>query len=191
MASESRQYPLHFTASPESSGMRLDQFLVGQLGDIGRTRVQELIAGAKVTVDGRVGKSSLKLKGVELITVLEPVDRKPLRAFAEDIALEILFEDDCLAVINKPAGMMVHAGAGVTDSDRNRGTLVNALLHRFNQTGSAGLSQVGGELRPGIVHRLDRETSGVILVAKTDSAHRKLAAQFAKYSPRCTPQHLE
>ena len=93
---------------------------------------------------------------------------------AEDIPLDIIYEDDDLAVINKPAGMMVHAGAGATDDDRNRGTLVNALLHRFAQ-----LSEVGGETRPGIVHRLDKETSGLILVARNDVAHRNLAKQFS------------
>ena len=93
----------------------------------------------------------------------------PLRAMAEEIPLDIVYEDDDLAVINKPAGMMVHAGAGATDDIRNRGTLVNALLHRFGN-----LSGVGGELRPGIVHRLDKETCGLIVVAKNDSAHRAL-----------------
>jgi 23S rRNA pseudouridine1911/1915/1917 synthase len=86
-----------------------------------------------------------------------------------------VYEDDDLAVVNKAAGMMVHAGAGATEAERNRGTLVNALLHRFGQ-----LSGVGGELRPGIVHRLDKATSGLIVVAKNDEAHRKLAAQFAR-----------
>src|SRR5205807_2961528 len=101
--------------------------------------------------------------------------RPPLRAIAEDIPLDIVYEDDDLAVINKPAGMMVHAGAGATDDARNRGTLVNALLHYFG-----ALSGVGGELRPGIVHRLDKNTSGLIVVAKNDRAHRKLGEQFAR-----------
>ena len=94
---------------------------------------------------------------------------------AEDIPLDVIYEDDDLAVVNKPAGMMVHAGAGATDDERNRGTLVNALLHRFGE-----LSEVGGELRPGIVHRLDKETSGLIVVAKNDVAHRKLAAAILR-----------
>src|SRR6202012_4800492 len=98
----------------------------------------------------------------------------PLRAMAEEIPLDIVYEDEDLAVVNKPAGMMVHAGAGATDDDRNRGTLVNALLHHFRS-----LSGVGGELRPGIVHRLDRATSGLLIVAKNDAAHRKLAEQFS------------
>ena len=95
----------------------------------------------------------------------------PLRAMAEDIPLDIVYEDADLAVVNKPAGMMVHAGAGATEDQRNRGTLVNALLHHFGQ-----LSSVGGELRPGIVHRLDKATSGLIVVAKSDESHRRLAA---------------
>jgi len=94
---------------------------------------------------------------------------------AEEIPLDIVFEDDDLAIVNKQAGMMVHAGAGATDDERNRGTLVNALLHHM-----AKLSGLGGELRPGIVHRLDRATSGLIVVAKNDAAHRKLAAQFSR-----------
>ena len=106
--------------------------------------------------------------------MLGEAQRAPLKAIAEEIPLDIVYEDDDLAVINKPAGMMVHAGAGATDDARNRGTLVNALLHHL-----ASLSGVGGELRPGIVHRLDKETSGLIVVAKNDEAHRKLSAQFA------------
>ena len=94
---------------------------------------------------------------------------------AEEIPLDIVYEDDDLAIINKAAGMMVHAGAGATEDQRNRGTLVNALLHHFST-----LSAVGGEMRPGIVHRLDKETSGLIVVAKNDEAHRKLAEQFAR-----------
>jgi 23S rRNA pseudouridine1911/1915/1917 synthase len=110
-----------------------------------------------------------------VIAILGAVKSPPLRAIAEEIPLDIVYEDDDLAVINKPAGMMVHAGAGATEDERNRGTLVNALLHRFGQ-----LSGVSGELRPGIVHRLDKATSGLIVVAKNDDAHRKLAAQFAR-----------
>src|SRR5690349_732163 len=134
-----------------------------------------LLEESKALVNGKPSKSSLKLKGGETITILGDPTFPPLRAMAEDIPLDIIYEDDDLAVINKPAGMMVHAGAGATDDDRNRGTLVNALLHRF-----AHLSEVGGKLRPGIVHRLDKETSGLIVVAKNDVAHRKLGNQFSK-----------
>ena len=166
------------TVAPASAGLRLDQFLASQL-DVSRARVQELIAAEKVLVNGAPAKASLKLRGGEQITILGPAERPALRAVAEDIPLDTVYEDDDLAVINKPAGMMVHAGAGATEDHRNRGTLVNALLHHF-----ARLSTTGGELRPGIVHRLDKETSGLIVVAKNDDAHRKLAAQFARREVR-------
>jgi len=166
--------PGQITASSGDVGKRLDRFLVSRLG-VTRARVQELISGKKILLNGAPAKASLKLRGGESITILGPAARPPLRAVAEEIPLDILYEDDDLAIINKPAGMMVHAGAGATEASRNRGTLVNALLHHF-----ASLSAVGGEMRPGIVHRLDKETSGLIVVAKNDDAHRKLAAQFAR-----------
>lgn len=159
---------------PGDVGQRLDRLLVSHLVDISRARLQQVIDDGKVLVNGGAQKSSYKLRSGDVVTVLGPAARPPLRALAEEIPLDIVFEDDDLAVVNKPAGMMVHAGAGATDGERNRGTLVNALLHRFG-----ALSGVGGELRPGIVHRLDRETSGLILVAKNDMAHRKLSDLFA------------
>jgi 23S rRNA pseudouridine1911/1915/1917 synthase len=162
------------TATTDDAGRRLDQFLASHITDVSRARVQELIAQEKVLVNGAPSKASLKLRGNETIEILGPAERPPLKAIAEDIPLDIVYEDDDLAVINKPAGMMVHAGAGATEDDRNRGTLVNALVHRFGQ-----LSGVGGDLRPGIVHRLDKETSGLLVVAKNDSAHRKLASEFS------------
>jgi 23S rRNA pseudouridine1911/1915/1917 synthase len=134
-----------------------------------------------VHVNDAAGKASLRLRGGEQVLVLGPPKLEPLRAIPEEIPLDIVFEDDDLAVVNKPAGMMVHAGAGATEDARNRGTLVNALLHRFRE-----LSGLGGELRPGIVHRLDKETSGLIVVAKNDEAHRKLAAQFARREAKKT-----
>ena len=160
--------------TPEHAGRRLDQFLVSQLPDVSRARIQELIAQQKVLVNGASAKASLRLRGNETVAILGPAERPPLRAIPENIPLDVVYEDDDFAVINKPAGMMVHAGAGASEDERNRGTLVNALLHRFGN-----LSGVGGELRPGIVHRLDKATSGLIVVAKNDSAHRKLAAQFS------------
>jgi len=178
--------PTAFAVEPDSAGQRLDQFLASGL-DVSRARVQALIAQQKVLVNDVPAKASLKLRGGERIAILGVAERPPLRAIAENIPLDIVFEDDDLAIINKPAGMMVHAGAGAVvpsqdangdpkeEDRRNRGTLVNALLHHF-----ATLSAVGGELRPGIVHRLDKETSGLIVVAKNDDAHRKLAEQFAK-----------
>ena len=158
---------------PEAAGQRIDQFLASHL-DVSRARVQQLIASENILVDDVSAKPSLKLSGGERISILGPAQRSPLRAIAEDIPVDIRYEDDDLAVINKRAGMMVHAGAGATDDARNRGTLVNALLHHFKT-----LSGVGGETRPGIVHRLDKETSGLIVVAKNDDAHRNLSAQFS------------
>jgi 23S rRNA pseudouridine1911/1915/1917 synthase len=163
-----------FTIAPEYAGRRLDHFLVSQLADTSRSRIQQLISQEKVLVDGKPAKASLHLRGGEQIEIVGEVERPPLRAIAEEIPLDIIYEDDDIAVVNKPAGMMVHAGAGANDDERNRGTLVNALLHRFG-----ALSGVGGELRPGIVHRLDKETSGLIVVAKNDVAHRKLGAEFS------------
>ena len=168
-------FPILIFVVPEDAGKRLDRFLAARLEAVSRVRVQELISEEKVLVNDAAAKASLKLHGGERISVLGEAQRPPLRAMAEDISLDIVYEDDDLAVINKPAGMMVHAGAGATEDQRNRGTLVNALLHHF-----ASLSSVSGDLRPGIVHRLDKETSGLIVVAKNDEAHRKLAAQFAR-----------
>jgi 23S rRNA pseudouridine1911/1915/1917 synthase len=171
-----QDYPQHFTVGKESSGQRLDQFLASKLPSTSRARVQQLITEKKIRVNEEEGsKPSLRLRGGERISILAAVELPPLRAIAEDIPLDIVFEDPDLAIVNKPAGMMVHAGAGATESERNRGTLVNALLHRF-----ANLSNAGDELRPGIVHRLDKETSGLIIVAKNDEAHRRLAEQFAR-----------
>jgi 23S rRNA pseudouridine1911/1915/1917 synthase len=167
--------PTTISVPLEDAGKRLDQFLARHLPGISRARVQELIAAEQVRVNGSAARASLRLRGGERITLLAPAERPPLRAIAEEIPLEIVYEDDDLAVINKPAGMMVHAGAGSTDDARNRGTLVNALLHHFES-----LSGVGGNVRPGIVHRLDKQTSGLIVIAKNDESHRKLAEQFAR-----------
>lgn len=168
-----------FTAAPEAAGLRLDQYLAQAISDISRSRVQLLIDHGKVKVNGQIAKAKVKLQGGEPIEIEGAPHPPPLHAFPEDIPLDILYEDRHLAVVNKPAGMMVHAGAGAASpeedhDERNRGTLVNALLHHFNQ-----LSHVGGDLRPGIVHRLDKQTSGVIVVAKDDSTHRKLSEMFA------------
>jgi 23S rRNA pseudouridine1911/1915/1917 synthase len=174
-----------FTATPADAGRRLDQFLTAALGDVSRARVQQLIAQQKVTVNGEPAKSSMKLLGNEAVAITGEVQLPPLKAEAEDIPLEIVFEDKDLAVINKPAGMMVHAGAGATRDARSRGTMVNALLHHMKK-----LSGVGGELRPGIVHRLDKDTSGLIIVAKNDAAHRNLAEQFSGRAVKKTYEAL-
>lgn len=169
-----------FQATGEDAGKRLDQFVVSRLDDVSRARVQQLIEQEKVTVNGKPEKASYRVQDGDDVQLLGPATPPPLKATPENIPLDVVYEDDSLAVINKPAGMMVHAGAGHAaddeedDDPRTRGTLVNALLYRFNK-----LSQQGGELRPGIVHRLDKETSGLIIVAKNDSAHKKLAEQFS------------
>jgi len=163
-----------FIVPPSSTGSRLDQWLVSQLPDISRARVQQLVEQQKVTVNGSLPKPAMRLHGGEQIIISGEVELPPLKAFAEDIPLDVVYDDDSLAVINKPAGMAVHVGSG-KDGAGNKGTLVNALLHHFDH-----LSGIGGTFRPGIVHRLDKETSGLLIVAKTDKAHRKLAQQFAR-----------
>jgi 23S rRNA pseudouridine1911/1915/1917 synthase len=158
----------------EARGQRLDHFLATQLEGVSRSRVQMLIDQGDVLVDGAPHKASLKLRGGERIAVTGEPHPAPLKAVPEAIPLDVVYEDADMAVVNKPAGMMVHAGSGATDDARSRGTLVNALLHRFQ-----ALSSTGGDLRPGIVHRLDKETSGLIVVAKNDRAHAALGAMFA------------
>ncbi len=164
----------HFDVATEARGQRLDHFLVSQLDGVSRSRLQLLIDQGDVMVDGKPAKASHKLRGGERISVTGEPHPAPLKAIAEAIPLDVVYEDNDLAVVNKPAGMMVHAGSGATDDARSRGTLVNALLHRFNS-----LSSTGGELRPGIVHRLDKSTSGLIVVAKNDRAHAALGAMFS------------
>ena len=159
---------LVITATAADAGKRLDYFLREQLGQYSRSRLQDWIEQGRVLVNGSPERRSYLLKGAERIQV-DPAELAPLKAAPEAIPIEVLYEDADVIAINKPAGMVVHAGAG-----RHSGTLVNAVLHRFGQ-----LSSVAGELRPGIVHRLDRFTSGVILVARNDPAHRHLAHQFA------------
>jgi 23S rRNA pseudouridine1911/1915/1917 synthase len=159
---------------PEAAGQRLDHFLATQLEGVSRSRVQMLLDQGDVLVNGVLLKPSLKLRGGESITITGEPRPAPLKATPEDIPLHVVFEDKDMAVVNKPAGMMVHAGAGQTGDARSRGTLVNALLYRFQ-----ALSSTGGDLRPGIVHRLDKDTSGLIVVAKNDAAHAALAALFS------------
>ncbi len=157
-----------FLVDESAAGLRLDHFLCDRMTQFSRSRIQSWIEADRARVNGAVKRASYKLRAGESVE-LEPAGLKPLNAFPEDIPLQILYEDEDLIAIDKPAGLVVHAGAGC-----HSGTLVNALLHHFGQ-----LSTVGGDLRPGIVHRLDKGTSGVLLVARTDQAHRHLAAQFA------------
>ena len=151
------------------SGERLDRYLAARFPELSRTRIQELIEAALVLVDEKPSKGAHRLRGGEKIAV-DAQARPPMQAEAESIALDILYEDDDVIVVNKAAGMTVHAGAGNT-----RGTLVNALLGR-----GQALSRGGDALRPGIVHRLDKETSGAIVVAKNDFAHAKIAEAFSR-----------
>lgn len=159
---------MRFSAEPDDAGNRLDRAVCERFPGESRARVQEWIRAGRVLVNGCPARASHTVHAGEAIDV-EPAAAIPLHAEPEDIPLTVLWEDDDVVAIDKPAGMVVHAGAGV-----HSGTLVNALLHRF-----AALSSAGGPLRPGIVHRLDRFTSGVLLVAKNDVAHRALAAQFS------------
>lgn len=159
----------HFTVTVPAEGEpeRLDQFIVRSLDGLTRSAVQRLIDDGRVTVNGIVEKASLKLKGGEVVAVEVPPPA-PAVPQAEEIPLDILYEDGDVVVVNKPAGMVVHPGAGNPD-----GTLVNALLGHCRD-----LSGIGGEIRPGIVHRIDKDTSGVLVVAKNDRAHDGLARQF-------------
>lgn len=166
-----------FTVAGEAAGQRLDAWLAKQLEGVSRERVQLLIQQSKIRVDSQSPRASYRLRGGETIEVIGDPVRPPLKAFAEDIPLRVVYEDDALSVIDKPAGMMVHAGAGATEA----GTLVNALLHRY-----ATLSSTGGELRPGIVHRLDKQTSGLIVVARNDTVHARLAEMFSRREMRKT-----
>ena len=167
------------TVPDGADGQRLDLFLAQQLNEVSRSRVQLLLEQGSVLVGGKLAKASRKVRSGENISILGDPQPAPLRAIAEEIPLEIVFEDDDLAVVNKPAGMMVHAGSGATDDARNRGTLVNALLHHLRE-----LSSSSGPLRPGIVHRLDKQTSGLIVVAKNDIAHGRLASMFSRRQVR-------
>ncbi len=157
---------------PEGEGgERLDHFVARMVGELTRSAAQRLIEAGLVTVSGSAAKPALKLREGEHVVVSIPPP-EPAEAEPEDIPLEILHEDSDLVVVNKPAGMVVHPGAG-----NPRGTLVNALLSHCHD-----LSGVGGELRPGIVHRIDKDTSGALVVAKNDRTHLALAHQFKEHT---------
>ena len=155
----------------DDSGQRIDRFVAVQLPELSRARVQALIDEGAITVDGRAPKASDKPPAGAIIEVEIP-DMRPSELVAEDLDLEILFEDPDLVVLFKPAGLVVHPARG-----HGSGTLVHGLLHAVSD-----LSGIGGEERPGIVHRLDKGTSGVMVVAKNDFAHRALKEQFSDHS---------
>ena len=162
---------IDLTYPADGGGERLDQFVARMVEQLTRSGVQRLVEAGLVTVAGVVAKPSLKLKGGETVVVTIP-PAEPVEAVAEDIPLEILHEDDDLVVVNKRAGMVVHPGAG-----NSSGTLVNALLGHCDD-----LSGIGGVARPGIVHRIDKETSGVLVIAKNDRAHLSLSDQFREHT---------
>ncbi|MEA5114136.1 MAG: RluA family pseudouridine synthase [Geobacteraceae bacterium] len=162
---------IELTFNADEPAERLDQFITGKVPDLTRTAVQRLIENGLITVNGRPSKPSLKLKGGETIVVEIPPP-VPAAPVAEKIPLSILYEDSDLIVVDKPAGMPVHPGAG-----NPGGTLVNALLAHCRD-----LSGIGGEIRPGIVHRIDKGTTGVLVVAKNDRAHLALSRQFKEHS---------
>jgi len=161
---------LEFIVSADQATERLDRFLAEQLPEMSRTRVQLLVDEGRVQVDGTTVKPSYRVEEGNVISVEIP-SPPPAGVESEAISLDVLYEDEDVAVINKPAGMIIHPGAG-----EETGTMVAALLHRFG--GMAGLSNVGGPLRPGIVHRLDKGTSGAVVIAKTDAAHKRLVDEF-------------
>ena len=159
---------MQFTALERDQGKRIDAFLHDSLPKFSRSRLQSWVKEGRATVAGRIAKPSRLLREGETVE-FEPGVIPGHSAVPEDIPLEVLYEEAAVIAINNPAGMVDHAGAGI-----HSGTVVNALLHRFAQ-----LSAVGGDLRPGIVHRLDRFTSGVLLAARNDEAHRDVALQFS------------
>src|SRR6202790_5159497 len=161
------------TAASGDAGRRLDLFIAEAIPLLSRTRIQELIREGNVRVDGLTARASHRIAAGEAIEVAV-LPRPAMVAAPEDLPLELLLVDDDFVIVNKPAGMVVHAGAG-----HSHGTLVNALLHRLGK-----LSDTGGALRPGIVHRLDRETSGAMVVARNDKSHEHLSEQFRSRNVR-------
>ncbi len=163
---------LEFTVNPEEEGQRLDRILAARAPDVSRARFQSLIADGHVTVNGSAAtKAKSRPRAGDVVRVVLP-EPEPAEPEPEDIPLDIIHEDEDLIVVDKPAGMVVHPAPG-----HSSGTLVNALLHHCGES----LSGIGGVRRPGIVHRLDRDTSGLLVIAKTDRAHKGLSAQFAAH----------
>ncbi|WP_297959215.1 RluA family pseudouridine synthase [uncultured Ruminococcus sp.] len=160
------------TASPEDRGSRIDKYITENIGELTRSAVQGLIEKGLVLADGSSINKNYKLRGGEEITVDIP-EPEPMDAVPEDIPLDIVYEDGDLLVVNKPKGMVVHPAHG-----NYSGTLVNALLHHCGDS----LSGINGIIRPGIVHRIDKNTSGLLIVAKNDASHLKLAEQIKAHS---------
>jgi 23S rRNA pseudouridine1911/1915/1917 synthase len=165
-----------FVATPEEAGLRLDVWLARRRPDLSRTRVQALIEEGRVTHNQAPARAADRVRAGDRATLVLPAPRPAFRLVAEDIPLDVLHEDAHLIVLNKPAGRVVHPAPG-----HDQGTLVNALLHHCRDLGG-----VGGEVRPGIVHRLDKDTSGVLVVGKHEAALRGLQAQFKDRRTRKT-----
>ena len=159
-------------AGSEDAGSRLDAWLAGQLPDVTRSAAARLCEEGRVTLAGKPLAKNYRLTGGETVAVTLP-DPAPVDVAPQDIPLDVVYEDDDVIVVNKPKGLVVHPAPGHPD-----GTLVNALLHHCGDS----LSGIGGELRPGIVHRIDRDTSGLIIAAKNDFAHQKLASQLQDHT---------
>ena len=164
--------PIRLRASEESKNQRLDAFLASSLDGLTRSQAARLIESGEVAVNGKTAGKSYKLAGGEDIAVTLP-EPEPVEAVPQDIPLDVVYEDADVIVVNKPSGMVVHPAPGHPD-----GTLVNALLYHCAGT----LSGIGGALRPGIVHRIDRDTSGLIIATKNDAAHQYLSAQLADHT---------
>ena len=164
--------PIRLRASEENKNQRLDAFLASSLDGLTRSQATRLIESGEVAVNERAVSKSYKLAGGEDIAVTLP-EPEPVEAVPQDIPLDVVYEDADVIVVNKPSGMVVHPAPGHPD-----GTLVNALLYHCAGT----LSGIGGALRPGIVHRIDRDTSGLIIAAKNDAAHQYLSAQLADHT---------
>lgn len=164
--------PTVLRAEADDAGTRLDSFIAAGVGGLTRSAAQRLIEGGQVSVNGRAAAKSCRLTGGELVAVTLP-EPEPIDAVPQFIPLDVVYEDGDVIVVNKPAGLVVHPAPGHPD-----GTLVNALLYHCG----GSLSGVGGALRPGIVHRIDRDTSGLIIAAKNDFAHQALAAQLQDHS---------
>ena len=164
--------PILLQTSEEDRGARLDAFLAHAMEDLTRSAAAKAIEEGRVLVSGKVPSKSLKLTGNETVE-FTPEEPAPIDAVPQDIPLDVVYEDDDVIVVNKPSGLVVHPAPGHPD-----GTLVNALLFHCG----ASLSGVGGALRPGIVHRIDRDTSGLIIAAKNDYAHQFLSAQLADHT---------
>ncbi|HPY83746.1 MAG TPA: RluA family pseudouridine synthase, partial [Ruminococcus flavefaciens] len=163
---------IELTAPAETAGTRIDKYISENIHELTRSAVQNLIADSAVLVSGKAVSKNYKLKGGEAVTVTLP-EPQPMDAVPEDIPLDIVYEDSDLLVVNKPKGMVVHPAHG-----NYSGTLVNALLFHCGES----LSGINGVIRPGIVHRIDKNTSGLLIVAKNDRAHLHLAEQIKEHS---------